>query len=463
MEEELYFEPIDLIRILRRYGKSLKRFFLLPLALALAVGGLSYLLAWHSYTPCYQAEAVFSIRYSDASADVFSQKENYDNSGQLAEALSQLPQTQRMQDLVHARLPEADLVSAVTVEPMTKVNLFRITVRNTSPKAAYETLLAVLDCYPQAAEYLVGNPEVVFREDPVISSTPVNRFSGKAVLLTGGLAGLLLGLALIILHALLHKTIDSPANLMEVVNLPLFAALPHVVEPQRNLRRLPFITAEDDAALAEALRGLRIKLKKHLTENGGNIIVLTATLPDEGSSTIAANLALSLADEGNRVVLVDGALRSQAVFRLFGGSEQSGGTAQLLCDPAAPTADFIHPVAGTSLSYISGSSCQDRHLTVDSKQLRRVLDVLAEEFDYVVIDCPPCGLDSNATLLCRHAHCLAYVIREDVATESQILDAIADLHQRNIPLSGCIYNDVHPHPLRDRSDYGYGYGYEKSR
>lgn len=458
MEHKNEFTPINLISLLNRFFKAMKSLWMLTLILAVVLGGLMFIRARRSFVPYYESRALFTVTSGYGSGSIFDSTSYYDSATaqNLADSFPHLLNTDMMQDLVKTKLSAGHINGTVSAECIAGTNLFQLTVRSVSAQDAYAILLAVMDSYPQVAVYMVDDPRLVIQEAPQLPTEPVNTFSGTGAVLKGVALGLCLGIAVALVKALLTRTVLSAGELNRLVNLPLLVSVPHVVLKKRRATTRAFITFQDDRRLAEAFRGLRTKVRKLLQERGGKIVLLTSTVPGEGKSTISANLALSLAAEGHRVVLLDADLRNQTVFRMFGSGKASGSVMELMKNRKLRVADFLTPVEGTSLYYVSGISTRKRHYSIDGAAIRQVLEELSQRFDYIIVDSPPCGVVSDTALLCRYADCVLYVVRQEHAGENQILDALESLHQRDIPLSGCILNDV-PRTLSD-TRYGYGYG-----
>ncbi len=459
MENEQQLEPMDLVPMLKRFFKSLRLLWVLVLTLTVLLGGFTFLRARSRYVPMYESRAVFSVTSGYGEGDVFTSNYHYDNAAAstLAAAFPHLLNTDMMRDLMLAELDKSYINGNITATSVADTSLFELRVRSSSPQDAYDILCAVIECYPQVAMIMVENPSVIIRQEPTIPTQPYNSFDPMNPLVRGGTVGLAIGLALVALAAMLNKTFTSPEDLKKAVNLPILATVPHV-EAKKRSARYNFISAADDRGLAEALRGLRTKLRKQLSEKEGKIALVTSTIPNEGKSTLCVNLALSLAAEGHRVVLVDADLRHQTVHTMFGFQPGQKGLMECLNNPRMSALSCLRQVPDTGLYYLSGSSTNKRHYSIDAKAMRRVLDELSPRFDYILIDSPPCGVVSDTALLGRYADCVLYVIKQDYATQNQVLDAITGLYERDLPLTGCILNDV-PRSLMGHYGYSYGYGY----
>lgn len=459
MENQTIPEKIDVFSLLRRFSKHLKRLWVLVLALAVALGSVNYLRARRSYVPMYEAKATFSVISGYAEDDVFSSSYYYDNTAakELAAAFPHLLSTDMMRDLMMEYLGKSYINGSITANSVADTNLFELRVRSSSAQDAYDILGAVIECYPQVAMIMVENPQVLVRQEPTLPTAPYNPFDGSSSALSGAVMGALLGLGIVLLAAWMNKTITSPTELKQAVNLPTLAALPHVLEKARKQgsRQAAFLKAAQDPGLAEAFRGLRTRLHKMLDEAGSKVILVTSTLPGEGKSTISLNLAIALAAEGHKVALLDADLRNPSIGRMLGAKTPKG-LAECLDDPRQGVIPCLRKCSQPGLYYLSGPEMRKQHYTINSKAIGRILEELRPHFDYIILDSAPCGIVSDTALLGQSADALLYVIKQDHATQNQILDAITMLYNRDIPLTGCILNDV---PRRQLADYGRGYGY----
>ena len=461
-ENQSNLQPIDIMGIVNRVIKALRRLWILVLVLIVLGGGVNYLRSRMNYTPMYQSTAILSVISGYSTGDIFSSNTYYDSSAakQMADSFPYLLSADMMRDLLLQELGNTYYNGRVYYEAVKDTNVLQLIVRSSSPQDAYDILCAIIECYPQVAVYMVDNPQLIVRQAPNVAEKPYTSFSGTDAAAKGAIAGLVLGALIIALQALLIQPVTSLKELKQIVNLPVLAAFPHVSRKNRSIDAARvFINSEDDAGLAEALRGLRTKVRKQLSDKNGKVVLLTSTIPGEGKSTISANLALSLASEGRRVVLVDADLRNQTVFRMFGSDKGQQGLMDCMSDPQLDVMECLRGVPGTGLFYLSGSSTRKRHYGLETASVRRILKQLTAEFDYVVMDTPPCTVVSDTALLSRLADCVLYVVRQDYANKSQILDGLTSLYERDISLTGCILNDVPKNHIHYGYGYGSGYGY----
>lgn len=450
--------PIDLSLLMARFLKSLKRTWLLVLVLCMLMAGGNLLLARIRYTPVYRCQAIFSIDSGYSNSSIFSGGSLYYDSATveaLAEAFPELLKTDYMREMIRHKLGSSQINGSISAFAIEGTNLMELTVTSSSAQDAYDILNAVVEAYPMAAEYMADNPEIYLMDTPIVPTKPVNSFSTGSALIRGGLIGLVIGLAITAVLAMLNRTVGSASELKKIINLPILATFPLANQKKRRKKaNQAFVNAMDHDQMSEALRGLRTKIRKALADKGGKVILLTSTIPGEGKTTISTNLALSLANEGHRVVLVDADLRNQSIARLFRVSQNARGLMDCMKNPHLSALECLTQ-ASDNLFFISGSSTNKRHYGIDGKVLRRILDTLEKHFDYIIVDTPPCSVVSDTALLGRLADCVLYVVKMDYANQSQIQDGVTGLYQKDIPLTGCVINGA----AQSSHGYGYGYGY----
>lgn len=451
--EEL--QPIDLMDLFQRFWKTFRRMWVLILVLALLCSVFFYVRSARSFRPQYESRALFTVT-SGYTADSIFTSSYYDNlaAQQMAETFPYMLQTELMRDLMLQQLGTAYINGTITPSAVANTNMFTLTVRSSSPEDAYAILWAAIDCYPQVAVYMVDNPQVIIQQEPTVPTAPCNTFSWKGPVARGLLVGIAAGLAIIFAVSLFTKTVGTVDQLKSLIDLPILAVLPRAPAKKRRSEKQQFIMAANSPALEEPLRGLKMKVRKVLSETSRNVVLVTSTLAGEGKTTVAVNLALSLAENGKRVVLVDADLRNQSIAARFGGTAGTG-LIDCLKNPKISVTEKLVRVNDSSLYYLSGKNASDLRYNVDPKALRRVLSVLSQEFDYVVMDTAPCAMVADTALLCHNADCVLYVVKPDYARQSLIFDTVNSLYNRDVPVAGFVFNNV---PV-NHSHYGYGYKY----
>jgi len=448
-------EQLDITDMVERFLRQLVRMWALVLAVTVLCSVVLAVRARRQYVPMYEARARFSVSSAYDGDDIFSAA-YYDNAAaqQLASAFPHMLSMDLTKDLMLEELGKPYINGTITPYSVANTNMFVLTVSSTDPQDAYDILMAVIACFPQVAIYMVENPRVDVLEQVQMPTAPVNGFSWRDALISGGLKGLAVSLGLVVLMTILTRTVTSTRQLKSAANVPVLAVFPRLPIKKRRKKKEVMLRAESDPGFVEALRGLALKLRKSRTGEGGQVIAVTSTISGEGKTTSSVNLAQTLSEDGSSVVLVDADLRNQSIGRLLGG-EDGRGLMACLRDEKLDVLKCLRQMPESDVMYLSGDSAPDWKYAVDHRQLHRVLERLRERFDYVVLDTSPCAMVADTALICRQSDCVLYVVRCDWASESQVLDNVSALHDRDVDLTGFVFNGA---PRRS-SGYGYGYGY----
>lgn len=454
---------IDISELLSRFFRELKKLWIPAIIVTAAFAVLFALRAKMNYTPMYQSRAMFTVSSGYSSDDILSYSYYYDNEAakQLAAAFPYMLGTDVMNELVKNELGVSYINGSIRAEAVADTNLFILTVTSSDPQDAYDILEAVIASYPRVALYMVDYSQVIMKSEPTVPTAPYNSFSWKGSAVKGGMLGLGLSCLAALVLAMMRKTIFSAADLKASANVPILASVARTSAKKRRSGKgiISLTHAGVDPDFVEAMRGLRIKLLRAMTEPGAQVILVTSTLPGEGKTTISANLALSLASSGLRTVLIDTDLRKQDTKAAVGVNDTRPGLPEYMTDSNIKVASMLSPVPGSSLEVICSTAAK-RRPPMNAHKLEQLIERLRPDYDYIVLDTPPCGIISDAKFICRCADAIVYVVRHDYASRNQIVDSMQELADQKANLTGCVLNDT---PAVSHSKrYGYGqYGYGK--
>lgn len=457
------YNYIDISELLSRFFRELKKLWLPAIIVTAAFAALFAVRAKMNYTPMYQSRAMFTVSSGYSSDDILSYSYYYDNEAakQLAAAFPYMLGTDVMNELVRNELGVSYINGSIRAEAVADTNLFVLTVTSSDPQDAYDILKAVIASYPRVALYMVDYSQVIMKSEPTVPTAPYNSFSWKGSAVKGGILGLGLSCLAALVLAMMRKTIFSAADLKASANVPILASVARTSAKKRRSGKgmISLTHAGVDPDFVEAMRGLRIKLLRTMTEPGAQVILVTSTLPGEGKTTISSNLALSLASSGLRTVLIDTDLRKQDTKAAVGVNDTRPGLPEYMTDSNIDVASMLSPVPGSSLEVICNAAAK-RRPPMNAHKLEQLIERLRPDYDYIVLDTPPCGIISDAKFICRCADAIVYVVRHDYASRNQIVDSMQELADQKAKLTGCVLNDT---PAVSHSKrYGYGqYGYGK--
>ncbi len=272
-----------------------------------------------------------------------------------------------------------------------------------------------------------------------------DRLSLSISLTLAGLVGLLLGVGLLLLVDRFDDRMNTFVELQDHFEEPVLGQIPRE-RPGRN-QELPLLRPDDDRhAFAEAYRNVRSSLLFMQPTNGDvrpSLLLVTSSIPNDGKSLTTANLAITLALGGSRVLLVDADLRKGVLHRRF-KVENTTGFSEVL----QQRTNWQAAVRSTSVPNLwlipSGSPTQNSSELFLQPGTRTVLQEMAAQYDYVIVDTPPVMAADDVTTLAPLTHGVVFVIRAQ-HTSARVARAALDLlYQRNVRVLGLVFNAVNP-------------------
>jgi tyrosine-protein kinase Etk/Wzc len=213
---------------------------------------------------------------------------------------------------------------------------------------------------------------------------------------------------------------------------------------------------------AEAYRSLRTSIAFADADVQRKVMVFTSALAGDGKSTTASNLALTLAQQGVRTLLVDADLRKGVLHKLFSVRREPGFTQVLVGETKLEDAiQIIAPgESGVGLSILTaGPYPPNPAELLGSARMRTILAEMRERYDTIVFDTPPLGMVTDAAILGTLADTTILVTRAGVTEKKALQHAASQLYHLRVHVSGTILNDFDPRQAGYGYEYGYGYGY----
>jgi polysaccharide biosynthesis transport protein len=260
----------------------------------------------------------------------------------------------------------------------------------------------------------------------------------------GVVLGLMLGIGLAFLVELLNDLVRTPKDIVTHLRIPLLGIIPNTdedrqvesIEPAFVVRQAP------NSILSESYRRARINLK--LSESGSKAKTILITSPGaaEGKTTVAVNLATTLAAESKKVLLIDANFRRPALQTVF--ANERGGLQALtgLSDLLAGQSDLQQTVLSSGMEGLtiieSGPMPANPAETLGSEAMQRLIGQTHDIYDYVIIDGPPVLLASEAKVLSKYVDGAILVFNAAITRRGVGIRTISELKQGNAAILGCV-------------------------
>lgn len=266
--------------------------------------------------------------------------------------------------------------------------------------------------------------------------------------------GLLLGVGLAVLREVLDTTIQSPQDLSDTTDAALLGA----VRFDSRAAKKPLVTElAAHAPRVEAFRTLRTNLQFVDVDKPSKVVVVTSAVPAEGKTTTAVNLAITLAQASQRVLLIEADLRRPRVSHYLHLEPTVGLTTVLI--GRVGVEDAIQPWGDSTLDVMtSGTVPPNPAELVQSQAMEAVISKLREVYDVILIDAPPLLPVTDAALLAAQSDGAILVVRHGKTTKDQAASSVERLRSVDARILGTVLN-MAPDRGGDRYNYGYGYGY----
>lgn len=401
------------------------------------------LYSYRAYTPQYTAAATFTVTPKGDSLSAYTSISSNASTQQLEKTFPYIITSAPLTRVVAEDLGLSYVPGTITATAVEDTNLFTITVTSSNYETAYNVLKSVINNYPSVAEYVVGATDLVLVVPPSASSTPINPISYREKALIGTAVGALLGLLIVFFLENLNHTVRHPDEIRKLLNNQRLGSIVKVVKKKssHSTGSLTIDDAHTDPRFKESVFSIRNKIIKLCADQKINSVMVASTTTNEGKTTVAANLAIALAKKHYRTVIIDCDLRNPTVRQQLNIPESCSLGIVDVITGGCSLQDAIVKTKKNGLYVLPGTiPVNNASELMGSKQLADLVGALEKIFDYVVIDAPPVGIVSDALEMKDYVGGLVFVVRQDYAKVSKILDSISLFGYSKIKILGCIFN-----------------------
>lgn len=311
------------------------------------------------------------------------------------------------------------------------------------------------------------------------------------IILMGGMLGMMSGVAGAFLRKSLDQKVRSRADIVRITGTVVLGIIPRIqTAAQRRLvprgsllkrlamtstgmsssGKLPTSNGEAELAtgfasrlvagndpqspIAEAYRGLRTNITFARLDNPPKTLVFTSAMPGDGKSTTSSNLAITLAQQGQRVLLVDADMRKGVLHEVFNQRRNPGLSNLIMGSVELSEAVRTIPVGLVTVDFLpTGTFPPNPAELLGSEIMRKLLKRLESTYDMIILDSPPLNVVTDAALLGTKSDGVVVITRADKTTVTELEYAMLQLMNVRAPVLGIVLNDI---DVKAAQRYGYG-------
>ena len=465
MEERIDSEnvqQIDLISMLKDIGREWITILLLSIAAAL----FADIWICATYQPEYKTSTTFVVTAKGMNSNIY---QNLSSTKDLAQQFTEILGSNVLKKKVAQDIGVNSLDVETSVDLVPETNLITLSVKAKTAAESYRVLRSVMDNYNTVSDYAIKNVIIETIQQPSVAMSPSNPLNEKRMVLKVFLiaAGCLIVLVAGISY--IRDTIKNPGEVSSKLDTRLLGTIAYEKKSKslsmnRKKGYLSMLISNPlrSFAYVESSKMAASRVRSYMDKEQAKVLLVTSVMENEGKSTVAANLALSLAQEGNRVMLMDCDFRKPAQFKIFDVRDnEETDLGDVLINHKS--ADRIIRNWNDSNLYmiLNKTSSNSIETLLKSTTLKQIIAFCRERMDYVVVDTSPLALVADTEELAQMTDASVLVVRQDTVLAKDINDAIDILNNTRGKVIGCILNGTASQSTGGNSHYRYGGHYGK--
>ncbi len=369
----------------------------------------------------------------------------------------------------------SQLRDCIVMNAVEETEVIKITATTKSPELSADMCNLLADIAPEFLIRVVGAGSVEEIGSADVNPNPVspNIMKNTAI---GLLFGIVLAVAVIFLIDFFDNTVKDNDELSNRFDKPILGEVQFFSHNGKRKRRKKNTSFEDHPRctllnddipfyIIESYKAMRTNLTFSLSTSDKKIIAVSSSMPGEGKSTTAANLAIALAQTDSKVLLIDGDLRRPVQHKTFEINNKNGLSSIL--GKMKKIEECIQQTSLDNLDIItSGPKPPNPSELLASAQTEKLLEAVSEKYDYIIIDTPPINVVSDTLGLNKYIAGVILVLRYGITTFDEVTESMKNTELSDTNIMGFVLNDItkkngslHSYKYHDKYAYKSGYGY----
>lgn len=447
----------NLLTIVKCIIKDILQRWILIVAVMIVFGSVFDFMKTVTFVPQYGTSMTATLSGGE---DTF---KNIDKVQSYVNTLDYLMNSNNAKSYVKKKMPISKTTYKAEVT-LKQANVVKIKVTADTKREAYFSIKLLNDWYRENTERYSFPYNITVLKESKFSTKPVNPNSHIKNFLIGAVGSGFVLSCLLGLYFFLRDTIKSEEEVENKLDTRLYAKLPFEVkkrEDARNKKAILITSLKTSFFFRESMNKLRSKVEATSDKHGYKSFMITSAYENEGKSSVAANLALALAKNGHKVVLVDADFNKPAVFKIF-DLDGSKSLNKAIEGTSSWRSQVVSDRSGLDLLPCSQDSLKSEILT-NSKKLDEIMKELREEYDFVIVDTCPAYLLNEPMAMNELVDATLFIVRQDYATSDVINETVKRLTYVKDNVLGVVFKNVVSEGNKGTSNYNNRYGYNKYR
>jgi capsular exopolysaccharide synthesis family protein len=460
LSRDFAYKAQDVLEVdLKHFFHSFSRIWLKALILCVAAATAGFLFSRFTYVPSYTSHTTFVVsnKTVEGSKDTTSLTiSDISASNALANTFKYILLSDEAMlaviDTCGLTMSVDRLKGCISITPVPNTNILEMKVVTSSAVLSRDIADNIIDYYPDVLERTLKYASLEVLNPPRIAQTP-DSYNGS---ITWPLLGFLLSFfgscAFVYLHLALHNTVRTVSDMTDRLGINVLGSIPRVRSAKARDSSLLMTDKANGFAFTESYKALRTKVEQMAEKKGYKSFVVTSALESEGKTTAAVNLAIALAGNGKKVLLIDADLRRPAIYNMLGRKYDLPPTGL----DRVLTGETVFEAAVSHIRELGLSVLLNVHEIINSSELlssarmHEVISRATAQYDFIIIDSSPASVLTDSVVLTSYTDAVLLAVRQDYAGTALIAEVAKSLSDSKAEFIGCLFSIV--------ADQGHEYG-----
>ncbi len=424
---------------------------------------VTFVVVNETFVPLYSSSTTYIIRSKSSGNNPYS---NLVAAEKLLGPFDAVLNSQELSSIILADTNWEKIPGTITSKQITDTNILVVTVSADSPRNAYLYMSKINEKGMDIMKNIADDAVISIFRQPTVPLNSYNSSGAISKSLRVGILGAVIAFALYMFLSYTRPYINFSEQLKQM-NTVVLDSLPYegkfrisnILKKKSDLHLINGIDCS--FGYVESIKNIRRKIKIKDGSDSASVVVSSANA-GEGKSTVAANIAISIAQRGKKVALVDLDIYNPSQYKLFGNKKTVYNRIEdfIFSKEGFDGQVNVDPITGIVMFFGTPSARSRR--TFPTAQASALVEYLKKYVEYIIVDTPPVALFADASEITDFTDYSLLVVREHHSLEDEIIDSSDTIKSGKAEFLGCVYNCARFDNAMSVG-YGYGYGYGKYR